>query len=52
MTRTAGAHATRSQDVSAAVEEQTATTQEISASVSELVKTADELRELISEWKV
>lgn len=49
---TATAHATRSQDVSAAVEEQSATAEEISASVAQLVSAAEGLRQVVSKWKV
>jgi methyl-accepting chemotaxis protein len=52
VTQTAAAHAARSQDVSAAVQEQSATTEQISASVSELVTAANNLRQAVGEWKV
>lgn len=52
VTATATAHASRSQDVSAAVQEQSATTQQISASVTQLVSAAEDLRRLVGEWEV
>lgn len=52
VTATAAAHASRSQDVSAAVQEQSATTQQISASVTQLVAAAEGLRRVIGEWEV
>ncbi|MGH7544925.1 MAG: methyl-accepting chemotaxis protein, partial [Gemmatimonadota bacterium] len=48
----ATAHAVRSQDVTATVEEQTAATQQIAASAAELVVAAEALRHVISEWQV
>jgi methyl-accepting chemotaxis protein len=51
ITQTSTAHAARSQDVSAAVQQQTATTQEISASVTQLVAVANDLRRLIGLWQ-
>ncbi|NIR44880.1 MAG: methyl-accepting chemotaxis protein [Gemmatimonadetes bacterium] len=52
VTTTATSHASRSQDVSAAIQQQTATTEEISASVAELVAAAEQLRRLVGEWEV
>jgi methyl-accepting chemotaxis protein len=52
VTATATAHASRSQDVSAAVQEQSATTQQISASVTQLVAAAEDLRRLVGGWEV
>jgi methyl-accepting chemotaxis protein len=52
VTATATAHASRSQDVSAAVQQQSATTQQISASVTQLVSAAEGLRRLVGEWQV
>ena len=49
---TATAHASRSQDVSAAIQEQSATAEEISASVAQLVAAAEGLRQVVSEWEV
>lgn len=52
VTATATAHASRSQDVSAAMQQQSATTQQISASVTQLVSAAEGLRRLVGEWQV
>ncbi len=52
VTETASAHAARSQDVSATVEEQTAATEEIAASAAELVTAAENLRRVVREWQV
>lgn len=48
----ATAHAARSHDVTATVEEQTAATQQIAASAAELVTAAEALRHVIAEWQV
>ena len=49
---TATEHAVRSQDVSAAVQEQSATHEQLSASVSELVSAAEGLRRALGTWRV